>query len=339
MKYDTRRTPLRRRSVQLAASLGAVLAGGCASVPAIAPVLLARAQDRTPPSPDEVTVRWLGVAGFELRAGASVLLLDPYLSRSGLAETALGHLASDEALLEEVLPEAQLILIGHSHFDHLLDAPAIARRTGAAIVGTRTTCWIAGAMGTAADRCRSVAPNERFELGPFAITAIASRHASLPVIGVPVAGVLDRAPRWKHPHAGEMPMGGALIWVIRVAGLTIVHISSAGLPEALDALNRAVPEGADLVLAGIASREGTPGYARRLIAGLSPRALVPHHYDPLFGPIEAELPEESQADLKAFVAEARGATVMPLPRFEAVRFTRASLNALSPAKIPDAVMP
>src|SRR4051812_5917275 len=69
-------------------------------------------------------LRWLGTAGFELRCGDHVLLIDPYVTRSSLARCIASPLVSDEALVHATIPRADAIIVGHTHFDHALDVPA-----------------------------------------------------------------------------------------------------------------------------------------------------------------------------------------------------------------------
>ena len=49
-----------------------------------------------------------------------------------------------------------LLLTGHSHWDHSFDTPTWSKLTGARIIGSRTTCLQAQAQRVPADRCRSV---------------------------------------------------------------------------------------------------------------------------------------------------------------------------------------
>jgi L-ascorbate metabolism protein UlaG (beta-lactamase superfamily) len=192
-------------------------------------------------------------------------------------------------------------------------------------------------MGLPKDRCSYPTPDrKRFRAGAFELTPVLSKHGRAPLIGVPIPGELERPPSWRGaPHVLDMPMGGAIAWVIRVNGFVVVHLSSAALPDDPTALRRAVPEGADLVLSSIALRDRTPGFARRLISALRPRLIIPHHHDPLFGALEDPLPRRSVLDAEAFAREARGATVrLPVP-FEEMRFTRAELQSMPRARIGD----
>jgi L-ascorbate metabolism protein UlaG (beta-lactamase superfamily) len=84
-----------------------------------------------PRSPSTLAVRWIGVSNFELAYKGRVILLDAYFDR-GAAWRPLGFAAAD-------VRKADVILIGHGHFDHMSDAASVARRTGAVVVGAPVT--------------------------------------------------------------------------------------------------------------------------------------------------------------------------------------------------------
>src|SRR5262249_10499549 len=85
-----------------------------------------------------VRVTWLGTAGFAVQHDEHVLLLDPYLTRPSLSRCLVAPLQSDAALVRRLVPRADAIVLSHTHFDHALDTPEIARQTGARIFGSRS---------------------------------------------------------------------------------------------------------------------------------------------------------------------------------------------------------
>ena len=95
-----------------------------------------------PRDPVGVHVRWLGTAGFELRYGEHVLLFDPYLTRASLGRCVLSSLSSDVAAITRTIARADAIVVGHTHFDHVLDVPTIARLTNARVFGSRSAAKI-----------------------------------------------------------------------------------------------------------------------------------------------------------------------------------------------------
>ena len=82
--------------------------------------------------PAGLSLSWLGVAGYALSYEGHTVLIDPYVTRLSLAEVARGRaLPPDHSLVDAHVPTADAILIGHTHFDHALDAPAIGGATAA----------------------------------------------------------------------------------------------------------------------------------------------------------------------------------------------------------------
>jgi L-ascorbate metabolism protein UlaG (beta-lactamase superfamily) len=78
-----------------------------------------------------LAVRWAGFSNFELAYNGKVILLDAYFDRGGNYPS-LGFAAAD-------LKRADLIIIGHGHFDHMSDAASVGIKTGAPIVGAPLT--------------------------------------------------------------------------------------------------------------------------------------------------------------------------------------------------------
>jgi L-ascorbate metabolism protein UlaG (beta-lactamase superfamily) len=69
-----------------------------------------------------IQVMWLGHSAFQITIDTHTILIDPFLTGNPLAA------AKPEDL------EPDYILITHGHGDHIGDAPAIAKRTGATVV-------------------------------------------------------------------------------------------------------------------------------------------------------------------------------------------------------------
>ena len=100
----------------------ALLVGGSCA-PRVAPMERA-ALERRP-----IELVYLGVAGWQIRGDGKTVLVDPYLSRPADPDAPL---VPDVAAIAAHTPaRAELVVVGHSHYDHLLDAPEVAKRTGA----------------------------------------------------------------------------------------------------------------------------------------------------------------------------------------------------------------
>ncbi|SLM47980.1 conserved exported protein of unknown function [Nitrospira japonica] len=77
----------------------------------------------------QTTLIWHGHAAFEVRTpSGAVILIDPWLANP------VNPLAKDKQDPLEQIAKADYILITHGHFDHVGDAVAIAKKTGARLV-------------------------------------------------------------------------------------------------------------------------------------------------------------------------------------------------------------
>lgn len=134
----------------------ALLSAGCAAGPGGLPVsggttvACCGPADVTPEAP-AVTVQYLGVGGWLIRRGEAALLTAPFFSNPGLLRVGFWTVKPDTALIDRFMPPAadvSAILVGHAHYDHLLDVPRVAERhaPGATIYGSRTATHILGGL-------------------------------------------------------------------------------------------------------------------------------------------------------------------------------------------------
>jgi L-ascorbate metabolism protein UlaG (beta-lactamase superfamily) len=269
--------------------------------------------------PAGLEITWLGVSGYRLTYEGVSLFVDPYLSRVPLRDLLLRRPATpDAALADRYLPavgcEVAGVLVGHTHFDHAVDAPAVARRFGANAYGSASLAHLMRLHGLG-DLAVEVVPHAPYELGPFVVRFVPSRHSKL-LFGrkVPFDGEMT----CEHLH-GLAPAAYRCgqVWGIRidVAGTSLYHQGSA------DVLEAELTEGpVDVFLAGIAGRSVTPRYWERILPGLDPRVVVPTHYDNFFAPLGRRLSFVGRVKLAAVPAEvaavSRDALVVALPRID-----------------------
>jgi beta-lactamase family protein len=89
--------------------------------------------------PAGLELTWLGTAGFRLAYQGTVVWIDPYVTRLSLRDLAARRVVPpSEQAIAAWIDRADAVLVGHTHFDHALDVPAIARRFGARVFGSRS---------------------------------------------------------------------------------------------------------------------------------------------------------------------------------------------------------
>src|SRR5215218_8535461 len=93
---------------------------------------LTELETRAPTLPAGLEVEWLGVSGYRLTYEARTLYIDPYFTRVPLSYLLRRRAAlPDRETIDRFLPGTEDVvgvLVGHTHWDHAVDAPEIARR-------------------------------------------------------------------------------------------------------------------------------------------------------------------------------------------------------------------
>jgi L-ascorbate metabolism protein UlaG (beta-lactamase superfamily) len=245
--------------------------------------------------PAGLEVEWLGVSGYRLTYEGHTLFVDPYVSRVPLRDLLLRRRAlPDRAALDRFVhaPGTTVgVLVGHTHFDHAVDAPELARRLDCKAYGSASLVNLMALHGTA-ERAVEVDPYRVYELGPFEVSFTPSAHSKLLLgLAVPYDGELT------CEHLDSLSPAAyrcGQVWgiTVAVAGIRFYHQGSANLID--DAVRE---RGVDVFLAGVAGRGFTERYWQRILPLLEPRAVVPTHYDNFFRPLGQDLEFVTAAEL------------------------------------------
>ncbi len=262
---------------------------------------LAELEARPLELPAGLEVEWLGVSGYRMSFEGQTLFVDPYLSRVPFGDIVRRRpTLPDPAALDRFVHapgEVAGVLVGHTHFDHAVDAPAIARRFGCRAYGSDSLVALMGLHGLA-EQAVSVEPYRTYELGPFEVSFTPSVHSKLLLgLAVPYDGDLT------CEHLDALSPGAyrcGQVWgiSIRVAGIRFYHQGSANL------IDEAIRErGVDVFLAGVAGRSFTEDYWKRIVPRLDPAVVVPTHYDNFFRPLGRQMEFVSNVQLSALPGE------------------------------------
>lgn len=277
--------------------------------------------------PEHVDVTWLSITNVHLRIGALNVLTDGYITRlqpelfvdRGLVRSR-GSARPDSAAVARVLtaiggPAAvQVLLSGHSHFDHSFDTAIWSRLTGARIIGPKSTCFQAIAQELPASRCTAVQGGETLSLGDgVTVRVVRWNHSGDPAVNPEQHNPLELAavPR-RDANGGlrpglveDFPNGGggrAYLFTIETsAGRRSVFFQNSAspvdlhLPIVIDGADHGAPLEnlraalRDAKLSGVDLWIATGGVpiATLVLPVLKPKAYLPVHWDGLFSPFQA----------------------------------------------------
>jgi L-ascorbate metabolism protein UlaG (beta-lactamase superfamily) len=229
---------------------------------------------------------FLGVSTLLLDDDESALLTDGFFTRPGLLPVALGRIGPDEDRIATSLRRAGVerldaVLPVHSHFDHVLDSAAVARRTGARLVGGTSTLNVGRGGGLPEERLVELQAGRTFTFGHWTVEAELSTHC--PPDRYP--GVIDE-PLVPPAKAAAYRCGEAWsLFLSHVSGATALVQGSAGfVPGAL--AGRSV----DVVFLGIGQlgllgEDYLTSYWTETVRAVRPRRVVAIHWDDFFRPL------------------------------------------------------
>jgi L-ascorbate metabolism protein UlaG (beta-lactamase superfamily) len=260
-------------------------------------------------------MHYLGTSGFVIHDAQRTIVLDPYVSRTSVWQTLSQPLVPDRALIRDLIPHADDVLIGHAHYDHILDAPDLCLQTGARLIGSQAAIMVGRAAGVPEHQLRETAGREDIACGAWTVHGLPSLHGKL--LGrIPMPGDMSSPPRWPARMA-DLKHGQVLNWVVDTGGLRVVHIDSADFIPAELAHTRA-----DIVCLCAVGRHSRPNYVKEVLGLLRPRWVVPCHWDTMFTPIHDQPDMIPGVDLPGFVREieAAGCKALPMPILGRLKF-------------------
>lgn len=267
-----------------------------------------------------ISLTHFGAAGWSITDGSTTVLLDPYLSRIRFKGRKYGpHDATevpgdertivqmndtptiDTATVDERVPEADYILLSHSHFNHCMDVPYIAKKTGAVVIGTESTASVAQNGGVPEGQTIVVKGGEDLEFPELSLRVIPSLHSPLSCKLYRDFGTIP--PQEKPLTLDEYVEGGTLAYLLRFAGRELLLFGSMNYIER--EMHGLRPDIA--VIASAPPRLHIHDYTGRLLRAIGePPIVIATHWDDQGLPYGASQ-ESALSHTKRFVEEVKSA--------------------------------
>jgi L-ascorbate metabolism protein UlaG (beta-lactamase superfamily) len=276
-------------------------------------------------------VMFMGVTTILLDDGETAIMTDGFFSRPG--KTSLPRkIEPNQSRITYALSKAGVtklaaVLAAHSHYDHAMDSPEVARRTSALLIGSESTANIARGMNFPEDRIRVIGGGELFTFGRFKITIIKSLHSPHGLF----MGDITTPLRPPVGVAGYKE-GGSYSYLIEHDGqLILIHASANYRPDFLRGVR------ADIIFFGIGglgkqSNNFAKEYWREVVQATGARVVIPIHWDDFTRPLDKPLRpmprplDDFDCGMRTVrrLAEANHVAVRLLPLFEPVDISELS---------------
>lgn len=248
-----------------------------------------------PPSETgELRAIFFGVATVALTDGKTTLIFDGFFSRPSVRDVLFGKVRPNHALIGAALERGQIdnaeaVLVAHSHYDHAMDAPAVAWRTGAVLVGSQSTLNIGRGFGMHEGELREVDLAEPMVFGRFSVTSILSQHSPKPKF----TGLIE-APLHVPARVRDYRVGECYSFVVTHTSETgqvrrlLMHASAGFEPDCLQG------QRADVAFLGMApigrqSDEYREQYWQQTVGLVKARRVFPTHWDDFTLPLDQPL--------------------------------------------------
>ena len=286
-----------------------------------------------------VTVRYSGTATLLFSDGETAWMTDGWFSRPGPLRLLYGEIEPDAesisyGLMRNNARELAAVIPLHSHYDHAMDAPEVALRTGAVVMGSEATANIARGWNLPEEQILLLQDRVSVEVGQFVVTPIESKHFQFPDPEMAERALKDTditEPLVPPVSAFEYRLGKAYVLHVSHPKGTFLVVGSAGyVPGLLHGMQ------ADAVFLGVGGLSGQSEKYRdefwdETIGRVLPKTIYPIHWDSLTNDIRKPFTDEVRIAssilggdpvfLNNYLrdkSEASGTDIVVLPRFEPV---------------------
>ncbi len=247
------------------------------------------AANATTEAPFEVSF-W-GVSTLLFDDGKTAFLIDGFFSRPSMRQAL--HIEPNKTVIDQTLntpifkraiPRLAGVIPVHSHFDHAMDAPYIAQRTGATLLGSSSSANLARGQGLTDAQIKTVSAGQIITLGQFQIQFILSKHSP----GNFALGEIDQ-PLAMPAKPTELKMGDCYsLLITHGKHKVLVHASAGYIPDAFKNVR------ADWVFLGVgglgkSARSEIEQYWQEVVQNLQPRTVYLIHWDNFFLPLSSPL--------------------------------------------------
>lgn len=256
-------------------------------------------------APSNLKVSFLGVATVLLDDGETALMTDGFFSRPDRMSSLVGTVQPDLDAINRGMQRAGIgqrtgklaaVIPVHSHYDHAMDAPEVAKRTGALLLGSSSTAMVGRGWGLAESQIKVAELGKPYTFGKFTVTLFPSVHAPTGFTGGEVT-----APLVPPQRAFAYKEGQSYAVLVEHEGKRLLITGTAGfVPGALRSVK------ADVVMLGIGTLGNqTEAYRDTLwnevIAATQPKRIIPIHWDDFWissdGPMQALPPPLDHVDV------------------------------------------
>ena len=244
-----------------------------------------------------ITVRFTGTSTLLFSDGQTQWMTDGWFSRPNITQLLITKKISpdlpaiEKGLARNKVENLAAVIPLHSHYDHAMDSPEVARRTGAMLMGSESTANIGRGWGLPEDQIAIFENRVPVTLGAFTITPIETSHfqfGDTRLIKIDLNDPEITEPLIPPVSARDYKLGKAYALHVTHPRGNFVIVGSAGFGDGdLEGYD------ADLIFLGIGglgqkSQDYQNAYWRETVTSVGASRVIPIHFDSLTAPITGD---------------------------------------------------
>ena len=232
----------------------------------------------------------MGVTTILFENGHDRILIDGFFSRPSAFSTFLGKISSDKETVKKCLDKAGIgkelcaVFVSHSHWDHVLDAPAVCKQTGAKLIGSSSTQMVGKGSGLPDDQMIIAKDGDVLKFGAIRVTIYQGIHS----FGDIAAGDIEQPVKTPSRYTA-FKSGTCYSFLIECGDYRVlVHPSANFIVDKFQGLK------VQTLFLGVATLGKQPlsfreEYWKELVEMTQPSKIIPIHWDDFFRPLTSQI--------------------------------------------------